>query len=88
MSPHTLADETVKTVELEAAIEPDRSPRPRPRLTVGEMQIALNAARSHAAPYHDALEGNSPVTATHCGTDPSDHSGTGHTRPPTPRSPP
>ena len=93
MSPHTLADETVKTVERQAAIEPDRSPRPRPRLTVREMQIALDAARSLASPVqraprfpagvcrltsaprgaawiaatpppvHDALEGNSPVTA-------------------------
>ncbi len=90
MSPQTLADETV---ELAAVVEPERSSRPRPRLTVREMQIALDAARSvaspgparpqvpsggvppgerterggmdrsHAAPCHDALEGNSAVTA-------------------------
>ena len=93
MSPQTLTDDSPPPAEPAPPTPAETAPEAsRPRRTVREMQIALEAARSlaaaspqtsttaeqgragleseerggadrsHAAPGHDALEGNSPVT--------------------------
>jgi hypothetical protein len=56
MSPYVLADEPVTAVEQDPGTEPDLAPPARPRLTVREMQIALDAARSLAHSGHTGTQ--------------------------------
>jgi hypothetical protein len=65
MSPHALTDGPAAADELPAATWPGRTCPPRPRLTVREMQIALDAARglAGAAPTRTVTDRSEKVGA-------------------------